>query len=172
MSSKNVINVTKTISERHQLRSVSVFYHGMFNFHLYDLPELVQTKREITDDNDFTKKLKCSMGDDDLVCSKIFVNNQNYKSGDLIVIKIEDSDNLTVGILKSILIKDHKVYFVCQCYTAIRQWLRFFECEKPKDDVFEFIEANKIADFKPLILRGTIHRFVFTLHHHISFNYI
>ena len=58
MSSKNVINVTKTISERHQLRSVSVFYHGMFNFHLYELPELVQTKREITDDNNFIKNME------------------------------------------------------------------------------------------------------------------
>lgn len=153
------------------MRSVSVFYRGMFNFQPYELPELVQSKHEIKDDNDFIKKLKSSMGDNDVVCSKVLVNQQNYTNGDLVVIKVEDSDNLTVGIIKSILIKNNKVYFVCQSYQAIRHWLCYFECEKPNDDIFKFIESNQIADFKPLIMRGTIQRFVFTLHHHISFEY-
>ena len=73
------------------MRSVSVFYRGMFNFQPYELPELVQSKHEIKDDNDFIKKLKSSMGDNDVVCSKVLVNQQNYTNGDLVVIKVEDS---------------------------------------------------------------------------------
>ena len=39
-----MINVTKTISERQQLRAASVFYNGMFNFSKFSLPEAVTIK--------------------------------------------------------------------------------------------------------------------------------
>ena len=170
-SAKNNINVTKTISERQQMRSVSIYYRGMFNFCLYELPELVQTKYEMTEDTTFIKDLKCAMSDNDLVCNNIFVNNAHYKNGDIVIVKIEDCDSLVVGLVKTILVKENKVYFVCQCYNAVRNFMQFFECEKPQDDVFEFVETSKIVDFKPLIMRGTTKKFVFTLHHHISFDY-
>ena len=153
------------------MRSVSVYYHGMFNVSFYDLPELVQSKHDLKEDTKFEKDLKCSMGVDDLICSSIFVQNQHYKNGDLIVVKIEDCDNLVIGLIKAFLIKENKVYFVCQCYKAIRNWLQFFESEKPTDDLCQFVESNTLADFKPLIMRGTAQKFVFTLHHYISYDY-
>ena len=153
------------------MRSVSVFYHGMFNFSLYELPENVIPKHEIKDDSEFNSSLKCSMGESDVICDNIHVNNQLYKNGDLIVVSIEDCDNLCVGLIKTILIKDNKVYFVAQRYKATRNWLQYFESEKPNDDICQFVESSKLIDFKPLIMRGTTEKFVFTLHHYISFDY-
>ena len=170
-SAKNVINITKTIAERQQMRSVSVFYNGMFNFNLYELPELVLSKHEIAEDSEFHTQLKSSMGESDLICSNIVANNQLYKNDDLIVVNIEDCDNVSVGLIKTILIKASKVYFVVQRYKATRNSLQFFESSKPDDDICEFVDLNQIKDFKPLIKRGTVHKFIFTFHHHVSYDY-
>ena len=43
------------------------------------------------------------------ICSKITVNNQFYQNGDIIIVGIEDCDNLSVGLIKTILIKNNKV---------------------------------------------------------------
>ena len=48
LSSKNVVNITKTASERQQMRAASVFYHGMFNYMPYTLPENVMSKGQVT----------------------------------------------------------------------------------------------------------------------------
>ena len=153
------------------MRSVSVFYHGMFNFTDFELPEHVILKNEIKADSEFLSGLKSSMSDNDMICDSIILYNQLYKNGDLVVLGIEDCDNLTVGLIKTIMIKASKVYFVAQSYKATRNWLQYFECKKPKDDICQFVETDKILDFKPLIMRGTIDQFLFTLHHYISYDY-
>ena len=153
------------------MRSVSVFYDGMFNFSNFELPEIVFSKIEIKEESQFHSHLKGAMGSNDLVCASIIVNNQSYKNGDVVVVGIEDSDNLVVGLIKSVLVKDNKVHFVIQRYIASRHWLGYFSCKKPGDDICEFVESTKIKDFKPLIMRGTVQQFLFTLHHHVSFDY-
>ena len=143
----------------------------MFSFSDYELPENVIPKKDIKADSEFLSDLKSSMSDSDMICDRILLYNQLYKNGDLVVLGIEDCDNLTVGLIKTILIKDDKVYFVTQSYNASRNWLQYFECVKPKDDICHFVESSKILDFKPLIMRGTIDKFLFTLHHYISYDY-
>ena len=170
-SAKNVINITKTISERQQMRAVSVFYHGMFNSRLYELPNVVLHKKDIIDESDFNTNLKSFMSSNDLVCSSIIVRNQMYKTEDLVVLDIADCDNVSVGLIKTILIKDDKVYFVVKRYGATRNWLQYFESEKPDDNICEFVESKNIKDSKPLIKRGTSNNFVFTFHHHVSYEY-
>ena len=170
-SAKNVINITKTISERQQMRAVSVFYHVMFNSRLYELPNVVLHKKDIIDESDFHKNLKSFMSSNDLVCSSIIVRNQMYKNDDLIVLDIADCDNVSVGLIKTLLIKDDKVYFVVQRYRATRNWLQYFESVKPDDNICEFVESKNIKDSKPLIKRGTANKFLFVFHHHVSYEY-
>ena len=171
-TAKNVKNITKTISERQQMRAVSVFYRGMFNFSPYILPEAVMKKSEISDESSFNVTLKAFMGDCDLICKSILVNDQNYENGDLIVLDLDDCDSLTVGHVQTILIKDFKVYFVVLKFKATRNFLQYFESDGSVNPISEFIESHKIVDHKPLIKRGTINKFVFVLHHHVSFNYM
>ena len=62
LSSKNVVNITKTISERQQMRASSVFYHGMFSFVPYVLPDVVMQKSQVTN-----SELKSFMGENDFL---------------------------------------------------------------------------------------------------------
>ena len=153
------------------MRSVSVYYRGMFNFVSYELPKIVLHKQEITDESDFHQNLKCFMSENDLICSSIIVNNQQYKNSDIIVLDITDCDNVCVGLIQTLLIKENKVYFVVKRYRATRNWLQYFESEKHDDNTCEFVESHKIADFKPLIKRGTAQKFFFVFHHHVSYEY-
>ena len=170
-SAKNVINITQTVSVRQQMRVVSVYYHGIFDFKPFKLPEDVKSKKEISQDTEFYNNLKTFMNDSDLICRSVIVNNQEYKNGDIIVVDITDSDNVNVGLIQTILIKEDKVYFVIKKYQAIRNMLQYFENEKPSDAISEFVESTKLADFKPLIKRGTAEKFVFMFHHNVSFDY-
>ena len=170
-SAKNVVNITKTVAVRQQMRAVSFYYRGMFNFAPFILPEVVLGKSEVTEDSDLHKNLKTFMGDSDVICSNVEVNNQVYQNGDLIVLDVNDNDNMDVGHIQTVLIKMNKVYFVIKRYKAVRRWLQYFESVNSGDSVYEFVESDKIVDYKPLIKRGTTEKFIFMPHHHISFEY-
>jgi hypothetical protein len=169
-SAKNVKNITKTLSERQQMRAASIFYNGMFSCDDFILPQQVLMKKNMSSDTNFLKELKNFMSEEDLIVSEITVMSQKYKNADLIVLDMTDPDRMKVGLIQSILVKKKKVYFVCKIYSCIRNWLQYFEsinCE----DVCSFIESKDICDFKPLIKRGTVEKFNFVLHHRVSFAY-
>lgn len=169
-SSKNVINISKTISERQQMRSASVLYRGMFNFSVFSLPKKIVMKKDIVENSPFYVELKSFMSNEDLICNEIVVHNQLYKSGDIVILEVTDCDDISIGVIKTILVKNAKVHFVCTKYKAARHWLQYFEC-KNSNTITTFTEASKLVDYKPLILRGTLECFVFMLHHHLSFQY-
>ena len=169
-SSKNVVNISKTISERQQFRSVSVYYNGMFNTYPFILPDTVFKKSDLTDTTEFDKNLKMFMNDTDILCKSAFINNQAYKVGDLVVISLLDCDKMNVGDIRSILVRENKVYFVVEKYNAVRNDLQYFEAVS-NDSAFHFVEPGKLADFKPLSKKGIKDKFLFTLHHFISFKY-
>ena len=170
-SSKNVLNITKTLSERQQMRVVSVFYHGMFNIYPLECPGTVTYKSDIKDDTTFNSNLRNFMSDEDFVCSSILFKEQKYMLGDIVIVGIQDCDNIDAGVIKAILVKANKLHFVIQRYQSERMFYQYFICEKSTSDVYEFVDATKLIDFKPLILRGTSQRFVFTLHQHLSHDY-
>ena len=170
-AAKNVKNITKTLSERQQMRAASVYYHGMFDMSQYTLPEAVMSKTDLVDDTPFNCKLKEFMCDDDLICSSIFVNSQMYKNDDLVVLEVIDNDNICVGIIQTILLRRQKIYFVVQKHKAERNILRVFDVKQINDPVNIFVSVDKLADFKPVVKRGTSKRFMFVLHHHVSYQY-
>ena len=169
-SAKNVKNITKTLSERQQMRAASVYYNGMFSCDDFILPQNVLMKKNLSSDSNFLKELKNFMSDEDLIVSEITVISQKYRNGDLIVLEIIDADTMKVGLIQSILVKKKKVYFVCKIYCCIRNWLQFFESNS-YEDFCSFIESKDICDFKPLIKRGTVEKFNYVLHHRVSFAY-
>ena len=152
------------------MRAASVFYSGMFNSEAFILPQQVTYKKNLSSDTSFHQELKNFMCDEDMLSSEIIADGQTYKNGDLIVLQIDDCDTLKVGLIQSILIRNDKVYFVCKVFTCIRNWLQYFESQEC-EEFCSFVDSRKIADYKPLIKRGTIVKFVFVLHHRISFAY-
>ena len=96
------------------MRSVSVSYHGMLNSEMFKLHEKVSFKNELSIESDFYQNLKRFMCETNLVCSSVYVHNQEYKNGDLVVIDMDDYDNICVGLVQTILIKGTCVFFVVQ----------------------------------------------------------
>ena len=168
-NAKNFINISFTLAERQQMRMASVYFEGMFETEKCKLPEKVSYKKDIPDDTNFQKKLKEFMGQSDLICEEIEIHNQCYKKGELIVIEAIDNHTLKVGIVLSILVKSSRVYFVAKRYEARRDSLEYFSSDKQLEDV-SFIDAERLHDYKPLKIIGTQRKFVFPLHHHISFD--
>ena len=83
-------------------------------------------KKEIVENNEFHSQLKAFMSNDDVICSEIIVNNQVYKKSDIVVIEITDCDNIVVGLIQTVLVKNSKVYFVIKKFEAVRHWLQYF----------------------------------------------
>ena len=62
-------NITKTLSERQQMRAASVFYRGMYESDNFRLPQQdVTYKRNVIGDNPFNQELFNIMGEDDYAC--------------------------------------------------------------------------------------------------------
>ena len=87
------------------------------------------------------------------------------------MIEVLDVDNIVVGIVQTILIKNDKVYFVVERRDASRNFLQYFETKQSDDPVSAYVKSDDLADFKPLIKRGSLSRYEFVLHHRISFDY-
>ena len=150
------------------MRAASVFYQGMFSCVEFVVPPQVIYKKDLSSDSSFHQQLKTFMNNNDMLCSEIRFNEQMYKNDDLIVVKVIDCDELKVGLIRSILIKNNKIYLVCMVYTCIRRYLQYFE-SMSSEDICSFIELKNIPDYKPLIKRGTVSKFIFMLHHRVSF---
>ena len=152
------------------MRACSVFYSGMFDCEDFILPEKAVYKRNVASDSHFHRELRNFMGDDDVLVADIIAHGQLYKNDDLIVLAMKDCDTMEVGLVQTILIKNSQVYFVCKVYTCIRNRLQYFESQNC-DEYCKYVHFKNIVDYKPLIKRGTISKFVFMLHHRVSFKY-
>ena len=170
-SAKNFKNISATVSTRQQMRMASVYYNGMFETAEFKLPEKVKMKVEILQDTEFNSSLRQFMGENDFICSEIFLNGQLYRNGDLVVIEGIDRDSLKVGLIQPVLVKSEDAYFVVRGYLAQRNNLGYFVTENQVEQMSSFTKASHLADFKPLIMHGTTNKFKFALHHNISFSH-
>ena len=169
-AAKNFKNISLTVSVRQQMRMASIYYLGMFETKLFTLPEKVLNKKALPK-SQFWDKIAPFMTDSDLVCSEVFYNNQKYNKGDIVVLKVtEGGEKLLIGLIEVILVRKTKVYLVVTRFVASKRDLGFFETES-SDDELAYVEAKVLADFKPLIMRGTVSKFQFILHHNISFSH-
>ena len=168
-SAKNFRNISLTVAERQQMRMASIYYSGMFETYDYIIKGEANQVRNITEEGDFWEKVKSFVSGYDTVCSEIFVWGQNFKKGDVVVIEVlNGGDCLKVGVIKMFLIKEGRVYLAVREYLSRRAELGFYVTMHVAAET-KFI--SKLADTKPLIMRGTQEKFQFVLHHYISFDY-
>ena len=105
------------------------------------------------------------------MCDTVSINNQAYKIGDILPVNIADCDDIDLGLVRKILVRGNLIFFVIQRYKSYRNEFQYFVAKKPKEDVYEIYDSKLLVDSKPLIVRGSLDRFVFTLHHYISCDY-
>ena len=173
-SAKNFKNITLTVTVQQQMRMASIYYRGMFDTSPHTLPEKVQYKKDLksTPENLMLMKVGQFMGPRDLVCNEIVLNHQKYRKEDLVVLEVSDGiEDLIVGVIGAIIVKNNKVFFVVRSYKAVKHALGYYESVQIGVD-YQFVEAKNLADFKPLHKHGTSMKFQFVLHHHISHNII
>ena len=169
-SAKNFINISLTVSTRQQMRQSSVYYHGMFPSCDVVISDKILFKSDINPSAGFENLVLPCMGENDFLCSEIEYKGQVYKNGQLVVLEIFDPDELKVGLIVSVLVKEKTAYFVTKQYVASRTSLQYFHAASD-DPTVAVNDITKIVDFKPLINHGTASQLFFCLHHHIRYSY-
>ena len=170
VASKNYINISKTVAVRQQFRQCSVYYRGMFSSQTV-LPLKVRTKFELVGEN-----LPClrdiieNMDGETIMCEEIEINGQKYKSEDVLILKVHNSDYLDVGLLVAILVKNGKVKFVLKRFRASRQnpYNIFQTINQGHETEILTRNLDEIVDYKPIKKTGVMNKFYFILHHHLS----
>ena len=144
----------------------------MFRVKSLLLPENVLYRKDLSSSKDQIHHEIINIIDEkDMLCSEVQFNGQDYKNGDLIVLQVKSCDELTFGVIETIMVKDEEVNFVCRQYQCTRNWLQYFESQDNEQDLI-IVKGSEILDYKPSIKRGSMKKFVFVLHHRISFEYL
>ena len=176
-SAKNFINISKTLAVRQQFRQSSMMYAGLFETEDIKLPSTgVRMKSDlpvVNEESSIYNKLRTFMDQETVLCDEISYKGQKYRTEDVVVIEARNRNFCKVGVIQAILVKSETVYFLIMKYDAFRdENLQFFETSPDPDQgrqsVLCFIQANNISDYKPLIKHGSVSKFRFALHHHIS----
>ena len=98
-------------------------------------------------------------------------NGVKYEKGSLLVIEVkEGGEFLVTGILRMILVRSKDVFMIVSKGLTKKTRLGYYESVEVIDE-FAVVRASSLADYKPLILRGTREKFVVVLHHFISFSH-
>ena len=61
-----------------------MYYGGMFDTTLIHLPDRVTRKEDLPVGTEFYEKLMEFMAPDDVICSELSLNCQQYKNGDIV----------------------------------------------------------------------------------------
>ena len=90
-----------------------------------------------------------------------------YKPGDVLIIKVESFGVLNVGLLKSIVVDMKTVSFLCDIFKAeLGKSNSYSTTVKVDSDIF--VKYDILADYRPLLRRGSLESFSFLLHHYVS----
>ena len=170
-SAKNTINIAHTVATRQSYRQASVYYHGMYPMKSDKIVPPKNAKRKfelLGEKSDLMKRVISLMDEETLFCDKVECHGVKYKVDDVIVLCVNNSLSISVGLIFGILIKDNKVLFLVNKYNADRNQDYGFYENVLNDEDLSIIEATKIADYKPLFKIGTRRKFIFPLHHFLS----
>ena len=169
-SAKNFRNISLTLSTRQQMRLCSVYYHGMFETSDLIVSSKATYKSSLQGNTELEESILPFMENRDFLCSKVEFRSQQYESNQLVLLKVYNPDEVKVGLILSILVKEKSAYFITKQFVANRNSLRYFQA-KSVDPVLALSDVTKLADFKPLVNQGTTTQIFFCLHHHAGFIY-
>ena len=161
---KNFKNISLTLSVMQQMRMASTYYHGMFDTSKVKLPDVIQNIKDYE-----SSELGSLLHSRDLVCKEVEYKSQMYRKGDLVIIKVlnDSSEDLEVGILQFIVVRDSEVYLVVRKYSTFKSYYGFYESDTDLGET-AMVNIECLADYRPLVMRGTVLKFQFVLHHHVS----
>ena len=148
----------------------SIFYHGIYETKKFTLPVKVEKKNDLSDSDVAERSMKMLMNDKDLLCKSIEFRSRKFEVGSVVILNRTDKLNMEAGLIKSILVKQKKVYLVLKRYTLERLSIGAFESGSPRNEL-EIVDIEILKDTYPLFKRGTDAKFIVVLHHHVSFSF-
>ena len=110
------------------------------------------------------------MSSSDSLCTEIEIKSQMYRAGQIVVIEQLSLDEMKVGLIVSILLKERSTHFVTKQFFAEREFLQYYRAASD-DPPLTIQDVSKLADYKPLVNHGTSSQVFFCLHHHISYTF-
>jgi len=135
-------------------------YAGLFSAPRHQFPAKVTQASE----SDLLQHPSLLLPGDQLT-KKVLVCGTKYCAGLILVTKILSQDLLVVGVIQQIVVRAQQVHFLLTLHDAARNRFRYFE-SVPKNKV-SLVCHDKLADYKPLVMRRSSEHFAFVLHHHL-----
>lgn len=160
-SSKNFINIVKTLSVKNQKKMASRFYSGFFSEPDIQFPVKLFTPAECGSLPAGLFMMK------DKVTDKIVIKNTKYRVGQIVVTKVESDAVLEAGKIMKIVVRANEVYLLLTRYECARTNFMYFDAF-PLDIVL--VKYSSLCDYKPLVCRagGEGDEYPrFLLHHHL-----
>ena len=158
-SSKNFINIVKTLGTKNQKKMASRAYSGFFSRTLIEFPGKKFSYAECP--GSLPKHL---FSEGDTLTDKLVVKNTNYKVGHFVVTKVYSENVLEAGCIMKIVVRQGHVYLLLKRYDCARAKFRYFDAY-PLD--IALVKYSTIQDYKPLISRSAEECPRFLLHHHL-----
>ena len=151
------------------MRQCSTLYNGMFETNPIVIKGQMCFKK--SSNGSLNDKLEDAvlelMTDSDFFVSELAYNCQTYKIGDLVVLNTYSADEIEIGLVRGILVREDRALLIVNSCTSKRSWLRFFRASTISNRLV-LADIKSLSDFKPLINYGTAYKIYFCLHHHIS----
>jgi len=158
-SSKNFINILKTLGTKNQKKMASRAYTGFFSTTQIEFPGKKFSPAECSD-----SVPKYLFVEGDTLTDKIIVKNTKYKIGHFVVTNVVSENVLEAGCIMKIVVRHGHVYLLLKRYECARTKFRYFDAY-PMD--MALVKYSSICDFKPLIGRSEEECPRFLLHHHL-----
>lgn len=160
-SSKNFINVLKTLGNKNQKKMASRFYSGFFSAPEIEFPGKKSTPAKCGD-----SVLKQFFIHNDVLVDKVTIKNTLYKVGHLVVTKVESDNVLQVGKILKIVVRRNEVYLLLKHYESARTKFQYFDAYPLN---IGLVKYDSVCDYKPLVCRTEEECPRFLLHHHLPF---
>ena len=156
------------------MRMASVYYRGMFETKQYCLPDKVLTREEIVSpcSTILMARVREFMSPKDVTCKEIVYEHHKYTHGDVVIVELLDGvDELKVGVISAIVVKDSGGFLMLRVYDAVKRCFGYYESVSIGGD-YVFTAIETLVDRKTLKKHGTDTKFQFVLHHHVSHDQI
>ena len=93
-----------------------MYYHGMFDTMEIVVTDKVMYKKSIKGNSDLERSILPFLNDQDMLCPAASYRSQMYNRGEIVVLKVYNQDEIKVGLILCILIREYSVFFfVKQC---------------------------------------------------------
>lgn len=164
-SSKNYINILKTMAWKTQKRLAARSYTGFFTERIYNFPAKLFTVQEGA--GHYPQDIFHAS---DLLTEKVCVRNTNYKVGHLVITSATSNDLIEVAQILKVVVRADKLFILGEMFKCKRNKMQIFKA-RPLNEI-QLFPYSAIVDYKPLVKRSTGNFFEFILHHRLPGHHV